>query len=63
MKISDISTASDLQAVINTDINNNNTSNAENRFDPSRVAVEVAPKTISNVRESRSTKNGKLRRF
>ena len=54
MKISDISTASDLQSVINTDINNNNTSN---------VAVEVAPKTISNVRESRSSKNGKLRRF
>lgn len=54
MKISDIATASDLQAVINTDINNNNTSN---------VAVEVAPKTISNVRESRSSKNGKLRRF
>jgi hypothetical protein len=63
MKISDISTASDLQSVINTDINNNNTSNGETRFDPSRVAVEVAPKTTSNVRESRSTKNGKLRRF
>lgn len=67
MKISDISTASDLQAVINTDFNNNNnnnsTSNAEKRFDPSRVAVEVAPKTISGVRESKSTRNGKLRKF
>jgi hypothetical protein len=54
MKISDIATASDLQAVINTDINNNNTSN---------VPVEVSPNTMSNVRESKLTKNGKLRKF
>jgi hypothetical protein len=55
MKISDIATASDLQSVINSDINNNNNT--------SNVAVEVAPKTISDVRESKSTKNGKLRKF
>ena len=55
MKVSDITTASDLQAVINTDINNNNNT--------SNVAVEVAPNTMSNVRESKLTKNGKLRKF
>jgi hypothetical protein len=49
MKVSDISTASDLQAVINTDM--------------AKVAVEVTPRTPSNVRESKSTKNGKLRKF
>ncbi len=49
MKITDIKTASDLQAVINTDM--------------AKVAVEAVPNTPSNVRESKTTKYGKLRRF
>lgn len=49
MKITDIKTASDLQAVINTDM--------------AKVAVEAVPNTPSNVRESKTTKYGKIRRF
>jgi hypothetical protein len=56
MKVSAITTAADLQAVINSNINNNND-------DDANVAVEVAPNTMSNLRESKLTKNGKLRKF
>jgi hypothetical protein len=51
MKITDIKTASDLQAVLNSDM-----AKVE-------VEVEVAPNTPTNLREGKTTKYGKLRRF